>query len=340
MILVKPLGNSFRRWAPLAVALITCLIPRANISGQTGAGHTIFGDLTVDESQVEGLKPMSFDMILYTDGGRVVGRQTVSSKGRYKFTAIPNGNYELVVELENQEIARFRFNISSSFKNDFRQDIALKWQPNLTNSNRPKPNVISAADAYVRSPANQKLFTSAAAAMERKDYDHALVFLREVVDRDPNDFISWTELGTAYLAQNDKSEAGKAYEKALEVRPEFFPGLLNLGRLRLAEQKYEGAIAPLTAAVKIQPSSAIANYCLGEAFLQIKKGSKAVGYFHEALKLDPIGMADAHLRLAALYNAAGLKGQAAAEYEQFLKKRPDYPDRRKLQKFIAENAKK
>ena len=63
----------------------------------------------------------------------------------------------------------------------------------------------------------------------------------------------------------------------------------------------------------------------------------AVGFLNEAIKLDPLGMADAHLRLATLYNAAGMKDKAAAEYEAFLKKRPDYPDRKKLEQYIAEN---
>jgi tetratricopeptide (TPR) repeat protein len=72
---------------------------------------------------------------------------------------------------------------------------------------------------------------------------------------------------------------------------------------------------------------------------QVKKGSKAVVCLNEALKLDPIGMADAHMRLAALYNAAGYKDRAAAEYEQFLSKRPDYPEKEKLLKYIRENKK-
>ena len=50
-------------------------------------------------------------------------------------------------------------------------------------------------------------------------------------------------------------------------------------------------------------------------------------------------MAQAHLRLAALYNAAGLKDKAAIEYEEFLKKKPDYPDRKKLEQYISQNKK-
>lgn len=107
--------------------------------------------------------------------------------------------------------------------------------------------------------------------------------------------------------------------------------------MRYMLKKFDAAIEPLSEAVKLHPTSADANYYLGESYLQIKKGSKAVGYLYEALKLDPVGRADVHLHLAALYNAAGYKGKAATEYEEFLKKKPDYPERKKLEQYITEN---
>jgi tetratricopeptide (TPR) repeat protein len=105
------------------------------------------------------------------------------------------------------------------------------------------------------------------------------------------------------------------------------------------QKNYDGAIEALSQAVKVLPASAQANYFLGEAYLQNKKGSLGVGYLNQALKLDPVGMADAHLRLGALYNAAGMKDKAAAEYEEFLKKVPDYQEKKQLQDYITANKK-
>ncbi len=283
---------------PTCSALATGLLPQA------GGGHTLFGDVTVDESQLNGLKPMSFDIILYIEQGSVVGRQIVSNNGRYRFMNLPNGNYDVAVEVENKEVARLRVFVASAFKNDFRQDIALQWHPNQDNSKRQKINVVSAADVYIRPAANANLFEKASQAMEAKHYGQAIDLLRQIVETDPNDFPSWTELGTAHLLEKKSAEAEEAYMRAVELRPKYFLALLNLGTLRIAEKNYEGAITPLALAVKVPPSSAPANYYLGEAYLQIKKGSKAVGYLYEALMLDPVGMAVAHLRLAALYNGA------------------------------------
>jgi tetratricopeptide (TPR) repeat protein len=125
--------------------------------------------------------------------------------------------------------------------------------------------------------------------------------------------------------------------KAIEVKSTFALALLNLGRLRVSDKKFAEAIDPLSKLVEVQPESAEANYLLGEAYLQTKKGSKAVTYLTEAARL---GKADAHLRLATLYNAVGMKDKAVQEYEEFLKKRPDFADRKKLEQYIEANKSK
>jgi Tfp pilus assembly protein PilF len=144
-------------------------------------------------------------------------------------------------------------------------------------------------------------------------------------------------LGTVHLIRNKAGDAEKAYRRAIEARPAFGLALLNLGRFLASQKKFEEAVEHLTRAVELQPQSAEANLLVGEAYLQLKKGSKAVGYLNEAMRLDPIGKAGAHLRLAALYNAAGMKDKAALEYEQSLTKKPDYAEREKLQQYIKDN---
>ena len=48
-------------------------------------------------------------------------------------------------------------------------------------------------------------------------------------------------------------------------------------------------------------------------------------------------MAECHLAVAHLYELAGAKQMATKEYKAFLKKVPDYADRKRLEKFIQDN---
>ena len=303
--------------------------------GMGGGTYILFGDVTVDEGNEQGAKPLVYEILLNNPGGRPADRQYVSAGGRYQFINLAAGQYELVVLLDHEEVARMRVEISSGGSERVRQNVELAWKRKTPG----KAATISAADHYERSAANEKLFVAAKEATDQKRYDDAVKTLQQLVAADPHDFQAWAELGTVFLFKQNLTESEDAYSKSVTERPQFFLGQMNLGRLRVLRKDFAGAVEPLTKAVEIQPTSADANFYLGESYLQLKKGSKAVGYLYEAIKLDPAGKADAHLRLGALYNAAGMKDKAAVEYEEFLKKKPDYPDRKKLQDYISANKK-
>ena len=293
-----------------------------------GDGHVVYGDLKVGGDAAGG----NFQISLYA-GLNIVSQQTIGPNGRYRFLGIPNGEYVIVVEFENQVVTRMPIRLADPRKNDFRFDIQLEQRAPATAAR--KAGVV----LYARSAANQSLFDKAAAFAEKKDLDQATASMLKVVTDDPKDFVAWTELGTLYFKQNKLSEAEKAYAKAIEAKPDFVLALLNMGKLLIAQKNYEKAAEVLTQAVTAEPNSADSQQFLGEAYLGLKKGSKAVGHLNEALRLDPVGKADVHLRLGALYNAAGMKDRAAAEYEQFLVKRPDYAEKKKLQDYISQNKK-
>lgn len=317
------------------LSILLLLLAFVPVTGQAG-NHTLFGDIKVDESQVRRSQAITLYVLLYAEGGQLLARQTVPGNGRYRFNSIRDGRYEVVVEIENVEKARVPVQIRSPFKTDFRQDIEFQLRDTSPGS---KSSVISAADYHDRTNSNKTVFRRAQEAIERKYYDDAVALLQTIVQSDPSDFPAWFELGTVYFIQKDFENAEQAYLKALAKHPEYVLALISLGRLRITLKNFDGAIEVLSKAVKVEPMSSQANYFLGEAFLQVKLGSKAVPYLNMAIKLDPSGMAEAHLRLAALYNARNLKDKAAAEYEAFLRKKPDYPDRKRIKEYISANKK-
>lgn len=315
-------------------ATVYAQIRDPGINGRSG-GHAVYGDVKVEGEQTG--KPIKVDLTLLTETRTIVARDTVSSNGRYRFNNIPSGLYELVAEVEGQEISRSRVDLTSPLVEGVRQDLAFELKSSAPVSS--KAGEISAADHYDRSSANAAAFTKATNAIDAKRYDEGAELLGKIVASDPKDFQAWTELGNVYLLQNKYAEAEEEFLRAIDLRANFFLALLNLGRAEFAQQKYDVAIEVLSRALKLRPKSAATNYFLGESYLQVKKGSLAVGYLHEALRLDPKNMAEVHLHLALLYNAAGVKDKAAAEYEAFLKKRPDYKDRKKLEEYISANKK-
>ena len=316
-------------------ALLALLLSPLRVSAQAG-DHTLYGDLTVDERNANGLRPLTFDVILYSESGVLVARQSTPNNGRFRFNNLPLGVYLLVVEVENAEVARISVDLRSPILLDVRRDISFEWR---LPGNSTKPAVVPAGDTYVRGSATQKIFQSALKAKERKQYAKASELLRQIIQTDAKDFQAWFELANVHFLLKKLGEAENEYLRAIDAHPGFFLALLNLGRLELFQKRYDVAIEVLRQAVKAGPDVADATYFLGEAYLQARRGSFAVTCFKEALRLDPQGMAEVHLRLALLYDRAGMKDKAALEYEEFLKKKPNYSDRKKLEEYISANKK-
>jgi TolA-binding protein len=308
------------------------LVPPAAAQG----GRTLFGDVRIT-GEDNTLVPMEVTLILRRASDGEVGRQTISSRGRYRFTNLPNGEYEIVVEADGKEIGKMgpifmRDRDLSNSPYGFQYDLDFKWKA----GSQPVGGVISAADVYERPETTKATFQKAEEAVAKKKYDQAVDLLKQVVDTDKNDFQAWTALGTVYFAEQKFDDAEGAYLKAIEIHPTSPRALFNLGRVRSSQKKFEQAVEPLTKAVELEPTSGDANYLLGECYLQLKKGSKAIPYLNDAANN---GRPDAHLRLGWLYNAAGMKDKAAIEYEEYLKKNPSYADKDKLKEYIAANKK-
>jgi tetratricopeptide (TPR) repeat protein len=268
-------------------------------------------------------------------GGTQVDRMKADDKGYFYFLRAPRNGSVLVFELNDLEVGRQVLMVSGI---RIRHDLEINWSA-YQNRQQQGPGTVSGKPLYDRSAENEKLLTKGNSALAAKKYSEAIKALNQILESDPADFVAWAELGTAYFNDGKLDESDNAYTKSLQLRPGYLLALINRGKLQLARNQNENAVATFSDAVKSEPNSADAHHYLGEAYLRLKQGSKAVGPLNEAIRLAPIEMAEVHLRLAALYNAAGAKNLAANEYKLFLGKVPNHPDKDKLNKYIAENLK-
>lgn len=330
-----------RYWFP--ILLVSFVLSATNLLAQqrgrredASVTHTLIGDFKV-ENKSQGTLPTTFQVVLTTVTGRQVGRLSVNPNGRYSFNNVENGEYNLAIEVDGTEALRMTVRVDAIFKTDVRRDLLLEWRGTPTPGTTTSPGAIPAAEIYTRSEVNQKLFEKGEDSVKKKDLKQAVSLFNQIVTADAKDFPAWTELGTVYFKQEKMGDAEKAFRNALNAKPDFLLAQMNLGKLQFTQKNYEAAIETFTKAIEANPQSAEANMFLGESYLQIKKGSKAVGHFYKAIELDPVGMAEAHLRLGTLYRGAGMKDKAVVEFEQFLQKKPDYPDKQKLQQYISEN---
>lgn len=267
--------------------------------------------------------------------GVPVDRAMANDAGFYLIKNVPRGNVTLIIEVDGSEVSRQQY--AASGMGNPRIDLSIPWPAAAP---PVKPSVVSAGNAYKRSERNEERFQNALAAIRIKDNRRAVELFGTLLEADPKDYVAWGELGTLYFNADSLNDAEACYFKAIEIKRDYFMALLNLGKLYIRKKQFDNAVLVLTNAAATRPDSADAHQFLGEAYLQNKKGSAAVTHFNEAIKLDPAGKAEIHIRLAALYDAAGGKAMAATEYERFLQKRPDHSEKQKLLDYIKTHGKK
>jgi hypothetical protein len=85
--------------------------------------YTLFGDVKIDDSKVQGQVSLSINLILYTEAGTVVGRQPIMAGGRYRFVGIRTGAYDLVIQIDNNEVGR----IPRSSAGQSKRNIVRTW---------------------------------------------------------------------------------------------------------------------------------------------------------------------------------------------------------------------
>lgn len=289
----------------------------------------VYGRIVVKGASRDASRPRV--TVTYSDARQPATRQPITESGNYCFKRLGNGGM-LIVEINGIEAARK----SVSDLGDVRQRedfeiIAPQAHP------APVPGVVSTRFAREPNERTSELYRQAAAAEAAKDLDRALDHVRQIVAIDPQDFVAWAKLGSLYLNLNLRGEAETALRRAVKVRPDYTPALLNLGTLLAVEQQIAAAVEIFKQAVVSDPSSARAYRLLGEAYLQNREGTLGLAALDEALRIDPVGMAECHLLKARLYDLAGAKNLASAEYKVFLTKVPAYSDRKTLEKYIRDN---
>ncbi|MBS0266606.1 MAG: tetratricopeptide repeat protein [Planctomycetes bacterium] len=130
-------------------------------------------------------------------------------------------------------------------------------------------------------------------------------------------------MGNALQALGRTSEAADAYQRALQLRPDFPSARDNLARLHSCDLTTTGQPPPLTPA----PPHPLADeqYALGNTLMAQGRPLDAIAAFQRALQMHP-EFAAARYNLATVWLICGQLDEAAAAYQELLQFRSDFPE--------------
>lgn len=118
------------------------------------------------------------------------------------------------------------------------------------------------------------------------------------------------------LEDADARAAQAAYERALELEPDFVAAWINLGRLLHARHEEKKAEAVYRRGLKQCGANPVLLFNLGVVLEDLGKIDDAIEAYQGALGEDP-NMADGHFNLARLYEAQGKEQHAIRHLGQY-----------------------
>lgn len=125
----------------------------------------------------------------------------------------------------------------------------------------------------------------------------------------------------------------EAYQKALEIRPDFPDALTNLGNIFYHQGETQKAKECYQKSVLFDPSHVAANFNMGNILDEEGSLLPAISFYQKALSIDPL-FADAHFNLALVYEKLQLKKRARPHWEEFIELRPDSEEAALARKFL------
>ena len=171
---------------------------------------------------------------------------------------------------------------------------------------------------------NVLLFNLVAAAHAGlKNFDCAIENFEKILKINPDDAITYYNIGNIYKEKKEYGLEIKSYQKALTIKPDHAESHNNMGNAFKAKGDLDAAIKNFISAISLKPDFAEAYYNLGTVMGQQGDSDAALKNYKKATEIKPQYF-KAHLNIAdALRNNGDLK-LAIDSYKQAIKINPGY----------------
>lgn len=145
----------------------------------------------------------------------------------------------------------------------------------------------------------------------KKEWDQALAAIATLEKKQPDNPVTHHLKGGVYLNKQDFASARKAYEKAVALKPDFFPALINLARMDIRDNKPDAARKRFEQVLAKDAKHIPSMLALADIEQTQGREKEMVGWLEKAAKADPAAYPPRAL-LAQYYQRKGDMARALA----------------------------
>jgi tetratricopeptide (TPR) repeat protein len=152
----------------------------------------------------------------------------------------------------------------------------------------------------------------------------ALRIYRQMTELFPADPEPWYQIGLVLLGQNQRAEAGKAFEKSAVLSLDYMPAVERLVEIDVIEKRYDAALELAQKRIDENPKNAQAWAMRARIYRAQLDFARAEQDLLKAIELDP-QLEPAYLLLAQLYVATNKQDEAIAKLDVYVREHNDFP---------------
>ncbi len=179
----------------------------------------------------------------------------------------------------------FLFAITTIHRNKLFKDPGLMWQ-----------------DVISKYPNSARAYSKLGVIYywDKKEYDKGLQFLQKSLELDPNEPLTYNNIGQIYGIKEKCDIAIQYFQKAIELDPNSAFGYSNLGSCYLAMGQYAKAVQSFQKAIELNPSLHVVHCNLALSYYGLNEYEMSIKCYQKAVHLNP-DYFEAHDLLGQLY---------------------------------------
>ncbi len=325
--------SSYFRPSAAAISLIfLCLFGFADSARAQGSNHV--GQLFVrvhDRLNEDPLAQAQVQLIRFPDG--IVGEQFTGSDGGVQFTGISVGAYTIRVSHQGYETGEAHVDFRRGDGSLQSVDIPMVA---LSRDRTAATRGTISAD-YLRIPENaRKEFERGAKLLnERKQPRESITAFEKAIELFPQYPAAFLLLGTAHLQLGEIGPAEESLRKAISLDPRSTHSHYPLAMLLFGQKRYEEEKKLLLDAKKLDGSDWRWPFELARCEAQQQNWESALKYAIESSQLPKAGT-KVHLLLGDIYSNSGRIKEAIDELELFVRLDPQSPYAARVTQVVPE----
>jgi len=254
--------------------------------------------------------------------------------GRFSFSGLHRGIYQLIAEGDDQTFETTRVNAEvaayGSAPQTFTQNIQLRIK---AGKSVPPAGVTSSEQFDPKVPQRaREAYEKGLKRAEGNKPEQAIKLLEEAIATYPQFYAAHVVLGEQFDKLKKYPEAEDAYQKAVALKNDAPGAHAGLGILLVKQKKYAEAVPHLRRSIELDKRSSPAYLALGLAEMMTGDYLSSETNLLRAYELSKPTIA--HIYLANLYDLQHQPAKAIEQLEAYLKENPESSNRVQIRETI------